>query len=252
MSAMPAEEPDDLDDLLPDDLLPATAKPKGKAKPIRRSKALAQRSVAQIEADRLKAEKDAQKLRDQAAAAQLAQIVNLHIAGISLSEIGARIGCTADEIDRMLQQDAQRYVRSQPALRVYVRNFVSAKYSELLEAVWTEATDRGHAEKLENLREARGILDKMARLHGAEAPVQTEVKVETAPESIDKMVAALAAQAGRAYDMSIFDDDDEEIYDGEVEEVGVDDVVSATSEALEVSGNAVGETQPEDEEFGNG
>lgn len=232
-------EDDDLSDLLTDDLAP-----KGRAAPLVRTGKQAQRSIEADAKAAAQAEKDAQALRDKAAAAQLAQIVNLHIAGISLAEIGAKIGCTADEVDRMLQNDAQRYVRSQPALRIYVRNYVSQKYSELLAAVWDEATDKNHAEKLENLREARVILDKMARLHGAEAPVQTEVKVETAPESIDKMVAALAAQAGRAYNVNVFDEDDDD--DDVVDAVVVEDVVEESTRALTVSGNAVEESDGDD------
>jgi hypothetical protein len=234
----------ELEDLLTDDLAgpQGPESTKGRAAPLVRSKAQAARTVAQDEKLRLKQEQDAQALRDKAAAAQLAQIVNLHIAGISFTEIGASIGCSADEIERMLTQDTIRYVRSQPALRVYVRNFVSAKYSELLAAVWDEATDKNHEEKLENLREARQILDKMARLHGAEAPVQSEVKVDAAPEAIDRMVTLLAAQAGRAYDMEIFDaddPDDEEIYPA--------DIVEESQKALTVSGNALEETGDDDE-----
>lgn len=232
---------DDLDDLLPDDLAP-----KGKARPLVRSKKQIATTVAQAEADKAKAEKEAEALREKEAAARLAQIVNLHIAGISLAEIGAEIGATADEVDRMLQQDAQRYVRSQPALRIYVRNYISKQYADLLAVDMPVALDPLHEEKLEHQDRVLRILDKMGKLHGAEAPVQSEVKVDAAPESIDRMVAALSAQAGRAYDMEVFDDDDEEIYDAEVEEVGVDDLVSATTKALEVSGNAVEESDGDD------
>src|SRR5690349_20091717 len=41
----------------------------------------------------------------QAHAAMLAQIVNLHIAGYSLAEIGASIGATEGEVDRMLTRE---------------------------------------------------------------------------------------------------------------------------------------------------
>ena len=237
------DEDSELDDLLPDDLAP-----KGKARPLVRTKRQVETTVAADEAAKAKAEAEAVALRDKANAARLAQIVNLHIAGISLAEIGASIGATADEVDRMLQQDAQRYVRSQPALRIYVRNFISKHYADMLAVDMPVALDPLHEEKLEHQDRAIKLLDKMAKLHGAEAPVQSEVKVESAPESIDRMVQLLSAQAGRAYDVDIFDDDDEgEIYDAEVEEVGVDDLVSATSKALEVSGNAVEDSDGDDE-----
>lgn len=179
----------------------------------------------------------AEQLPEDTPAVRLAQIINLHIAGYSLAQIGESIGATADEVDRMLAADAQRYVRSQPALRVYVRNWVSERYLSLLEAVWDEATDRTHREKLENQDRALRILDRMTRLHGAEAPTQTEVKVEAAPEAVEKLVAALAASQGLGYDASIFD-----VVDAEV----VHDAHDESVAALEVSGNRVGESDGDD------
>lgn len=176
----------------------------------------------------------------QASAARLAQIVNLHIAGMSLSDIGAAIGATADEVDRMLAADAQRYVRSQPALRTYVRNYISGKYTTLLEAVWDDASDKNARNKLEAQDRALRILDKMAKLHGAEAPTQAEVKVEAAPEAVEKLVQVLSQAQGFGYDTSIFD-----VVDGEV----VHEATEQSAAALEVSGNAVGEDQPGDENW---
>lgn len=170
-------------------------------------------------------------------AVRLAQIVNLHIAGFSLAEIGESIGASADEVDRLLAADAQRYVRSQPALRVYVRNWISERYTGLLEAVWDEAVDKTHREKLENQDRALRILKEMSRLHGAEAPVQTEVKVEAAPEAVEKLVAALAASQGLGYDASIFD-----VVPGETVHEAHEQAVGE----LEVSGNAVGESDGDD------
>lgn len=195
---------EDLDDLLPDDLT-ASAVAKHKAIPVRRTpaqiKAAEKRAEAQAAADDLRAEADAKKAR----AAQLAQIVNLHISGYSLADIGAATGHSEAEIERMLTNDMARYVRTQPALRTYVRNFISGKYTELLEAVWDEATDKTHPEKLENGAQALRILNNMGRLHGAEAPTQTEMKVEAAPEAVERLVSALAATQGLGYDMDVFD-----------------------------------------------
>lgn len=170
-------------------------------------------------------------------AARLAQIVNLHIAGFSLSQIGDAIGATAEEVDRMLAMDASRYVRSQPALRVYVRNWISERYTKMLDAVWEEATDKTHRDKLENQDRALRILDRMERLHGASAPVQTEIKVEAAPEAVEKLVNLLASGQGLGYDVSVFD-----IVDAEV----VHEAVEQAHTATEVSGNAVAEPQEGD------
>lgn len=185
---------------------------------------------------RKKAEADA---LTKASAMRLAQIVNLHLAGMSLAEIGATIGASADEVDRMLSTDAQRYIRSQPALRVYVRNYISAKYTDLLDAIWDDATDKtasgkitanGFDRKLASQDRAIKILDRMAKLHGADAPVQTEIKVEAAPEAVDRLVQALAASQGQGYDVSIFD-----VIEGEV----VHEAATQAGVAAEVSGNHV-------------
>lgn len=224
---MTAVTDEDLDDLLPDDLLPA----KGSAKPkIRSEKQLARIANAQAEAA-LVAEEARKNNEALAAAQRLAQIVNLHIAGYSLAQIGAQIGASEAEVDRMLTSDAQRYVRNQPSLRVYVRNYISERYTKLLETVWDTATDKNHKEMLEHQDRALRILDKMAKLHGAEAPVQSEVKVDAKPEAVERLVQAIANAQGLGYDADIFDIPPEDIHEA----------VVVSEEATEVSGNAVGE-----------
>jgi hypothetical protein len=214
---------EELDDLLPEDLLPG----KHKAVPLVRTSAQ-KRAAAKAEAAA-----QAQALAA-TQAARLAQIVNLTIAGHSLADIGAAIGATPEEVDRLLQSDMSRYVRNQPALRTYVRNWISSKYMKMIEADWDPATDPTHAEKLENQDRVMRMLDRMAKLHGAEAPVQSEVKVDAAPEAVERLVNALASSQGLGYDVDIFD----------VEVV--EDAVTETAKALEVSGNAV-EMQQEGE-----
>jgi hypothetical protein len=190
------------------------------------------KSAEAAEAARLKAETETAALREKAAAQRLAQIVNLHIGGMSLAEIGAEIGATADEVDRMIATDAQRYVRSEPMLRKYVRNWVSDRYAKMIEVDMPFATDPNKADMLEHQDRAVKLLDKMAKLHGAEAPAQSEVKVEQAPEAIDRIVAALAAQNGLGgYDADVFDLDDDD----------VTEVVEEAQTALAVSGNEIDE-----------
>jgi len=170
-------------------------------------------------------------------AAQLAQIVNLHIAGYSLNQIGLAIGASPDEVDRLLSNETARYVRTQPALRTYVRNWVSEKYMKMIEADWAQASDASHPQKLEHQDRVDRFLRSMARLHGAEAPVQSEVKVEAAPEAVEQLVSALATQQGLGYDTSVFD-----VVDAEV----VHDAVEESAQALEVSGNQVEESDGDD------
>lgn len=242
MSAMPDDFDDDLSDLLPEELQASTPS-RGARVPVKRTtkqaKAAAKRAEKKAEADALAVQMDAKK----AQAAQLAQVVNLHIAGYSFAEIGLSIGASADEIERWLNNETARYVRTQPALRTYVRNYVSGKYTELLDNVWDRATDDTHDENLDAHDRATRILDRMARLHGAEAPIQKEVKVENSPEMVSKMVEALAAATGRGYSAEIFDyTDPTDVDPVDVVEttVGADGVHRAVAEsvaALEVSGN---------------
>jgi len=224
MSAQPV---DDWDGELPDDLLPQT--------PIRGTRVPVKRTAKQqaaAEARRVKAAEDAalaaQHDAAKAKAAQLAQIVNLHIAGYSFADIGASIGASADEIERMLNTETARYVRTQPALRTYVRNFISGKYTELLDTFWDRATDANHPDNFDAADRATRLLDRMARLHGAEAPVQKEVKVENSPEAVQKIIDAMAQAQNMGYDASIFD-----VIDGEV----IHEAVEESAAALEVSGN---------------
>lgn len=171
---------------------------------------------------------------DKARAQQLAQIVNLHIAGFSLQQIGEAIGATEQEVDRLLATQTARYVKSQPALRTYVRNWVSERYTQLLESVWDGAVDTMASDQLDRQDRALRILDKMTKLHGAEAPVQHEVQVDSAPEAVEKLVSVLAATQGVGYDMNVFDGD---VIEAEV----IEDAVTQSARALEVSGNAVEE-----------
>lgn len=186
---------------------------------------------------RKKAEADA---LEKANAVRLAQVVNLMIAGMSLSEIGAAIGATGEEVDRLLQKDAARYVRNQPMLRVYVRNWISERYTKMVEADWSQASDPNAADKLENQDRVVRILDRMAKLHGADAPVQTEVKVDAAPEAVERLVSVLAAGHGLGYDTNIFD-----VVDAEV----VHEAAEESHRALESSAERVGEPDESDTDW---
>lgn len=174
-------------------------------------------------AARTRAEKQA---LDKADAQRLAQIVNLIIAGHDIADIAAASGATPDEIERMLLNDMARFVRTQPALRRYVRNFISAKYTLLLNAVYDEATDKGNAKQLEYFDRAVKVLQQMERLHGAAAPQQSEVKIESAPEAVERLVEVLSTQQGLAYNTDIFD-----VVDAEL----VEDANEQANDALEAS-----------------
>lgn len=194
---------------------------------------------------RQKAERDALVKADEV---RLAQIVNLMLAGLTPAQIGLEIGASADEVEQMIMRDAQRFIRTQPALRTYVRKWISGKFTELLDAIWDDATEKtsnskitanGFDRKLASQDRAIKILDRLAKLHGADAPTQTEIKVEAAPEAVDKLVAALAASQGQGYDVSIFD-----VVDGEV----VHEAAQQAGLALEVSGNSADFQEDSDED----
>lgn len=158
---------------------------------------------------------------DKAAAQQLAQIVNLVIAGHSYAAIGAEIGKSADEIEKMLIDNAGQYIRTQPALRAYVRNFISEKYTGLLEATYPQAVDVNRADQLDYVSAVQRTLKELGRLHGSEAPTQSEVKIESTPEAVEDLVTRLAQSRGIDYDMDVFDAEVVEDVVGEVHEQDV-------------------------------
>lgn len=205
--------------------LPATRTPKVGKNPANITKRTAVPGSAQAEAT------------GRVEAARLAQIVNLHIAGYSLAEIGESIGMTAAEVDRILNQDVARYVRSQPALRVFVRNFISEKYLGLLESSYPQATDKGHEKQLEYYDRVLRTLQQMGRLHGAEVPSQSEVKVDAAPELVQAMVDSIAEKQGLAYDLDVFDD---------IEEADIVEAHEEAKAALADASEMVGEGDDED------
>lgn len=205
----------------------STATTKGRAAPLVRTPA--QKKNASLAAAQTRAANQAQ---------MLAQIVNLHIAGHSLADIGAAIGASAEEVDRLLTSETARYVKTQPALRIYVRNYISEKYTALLEGVWDQAVDKTHGEQLEHQDRAMRILDRMAKLHGAEAPTQSEVKVTESPENVERLVAAIAAAQGQGYDTNIFD-----VVPGTV----VAQAHSESAAALEASSHEIEEGDSDDD-----
>lgn len=212
---------------------PDTTQAKGAAKPLVRKKpGSTTKTVLPGSADA--ADMNLPATKKSVSAARLAQMVNLHIGGYSLEQIGDAIGCTPEEVEQMLTEDVSRYVRTQPALRVYVRNWISEKYGKLLEADWDIATDKQHKDRLENQDRVIRILERMSKLHGAEAPVQTEVKIETAPEAVEKLVDALSKQKGLAYDDDVFDTIDAEV---------IEDVVHETEDALHESEDVSGDEE---------
>ena len=167
-------------------------------------------------------------------ATQLAQIVNLRLAGYSPLDIGKAIGATEAEVERLLVEQTSAYIKTQPALRMYARDWISREYMGLIEANRNAATDPAHPAKLENQDRMLRALNQLAKLHGAEAPAQSEVKVETAPEAVEKLVQALSKQQGYAFDDTVFDGVFDDVVDGEL--------IEAADAQLEVSGNLVEES----------
>lgn len=191
---------------------------------------------AQQEAVEARKAAQEKKRLERAEQQQLAQIINLHIAGYSLAEIGTAIGATAEEVDKMIQGSSTRYIKNQPALRAYVRNYVSGKYTALLDTVWDQATDKTDPRMLEAQDRAMKLLNNMAKLHGAVAPEQKEITLDSTPEAVERLVNVLAAQRGQGYDMDIFDG---EVVEGEVLSETVHQAAEQSAKALEVSGNRV-------------
>lgn len=213
-----------------------TAKPR--AVPLVRTTKQVEVSEKAAEAARVKAEADAAELAVRQASMRTAQIANLLIGGHTFESIGAATGASAKEVEDMLNADSTRYIRSQPALRQWVRRWASGKYSELLGSVWDQAVNPNHREQLAYQDRARPLVERITKLHGAEAPTQAEVKIEQAPESVQRIVDAIAASQGMGYDVDIFDTPD--VVDG----VLVDETHAAEIRSAEQADS----DQPEDEE----
>lgn len=201
-------------------------------------------ALTQQRPKRAKRSADLQRKReDKQAAVRLAQIVNLQLAGMSLAEIGVSTGMSPDEVDRLLQKDAARYVKNQPSLRTHARNFIGGRFMELMDATWPAATDVADPKMLEHQDRAIRILDSMRKLYGADAPVQTEVKVEHAPEAVEQIISRIADAQGMGYDTAIFD--------AEIVEDEMSEAVAQAHEAEQASYDAAGEDRPDDEDDEN-
>lgn len=186
-------------------------KPKIKGQPLQRT-AKQQAAIERAAEKRAEAEDLArQQSEADAVAATQAQLANLVIAGFSFEQIGASIGASPAEVERMLNESSARYVRTQSSLRIWTRNYLSGQYAKMLEVDMPIATDPNRADMLEHQDRAIRILSQLAKLHGAEAPSQSEVKVETAPEAIEKMVERLSRERGTGFDLEVFDLDDDDI-----------------------------------------
>lgn len=156
-------------------------------------------------------------------AQRLAQIVNLQIAGYSLAQIAAGSGTTVAELERLLTKDTGTFVRTLPAMRAHARSRISGELHAMTEAVREMALNPtkiveidGEAVEVANDR----MLDaqdrmlrnvkELAKLYGAYAPTQTEVKIENAPEAVERLIQKIAEAEGLGYDSSVFDDDIED------------------------------------------
>lgn len=192
------EEPDD-DDLWEDIDELVSEKP-AKGEPVVRD----ERTKATIDAH-------AAQTADVVAAQRAAQVANLLIAGYSYEEIGASIGATAQEVEKMLTGDVARYIRTQPALRQWTRRWLSGKMTGLLEAVYDQAVDPTHRDQLAYHDRARATLKDLAKLHGAEAPTQVEVEMPNVTDAVQQVLDKVAASQGLAYDVDVFDLDPEDI-----------------------------------------
>lgn len=202
------------------------------------------RTPAQKRAATMARKKAEREALTRAEAQRLAQIANLMIAGYSIPQIADSLGAEPEEVETWVRRDMERYVRTQPALRQFVRNYISDRYTKLLDSVWDKAVDANHVDQLASQDRAMRVLNQMAKLHGAEAPAQHEITLDAAPEAVEKMVTALAAGKGLAYDASVFDDEDD-VIDAEI----VHEAAEQAGRALEESSDRVGEPQEGDEDL---
>lgn len=126
--------------------------------------------------------------------------VGLRIHGASWSEIAKTLSFASPRharvvVERTLAEDAG----DNPGGRVAMRDLMDRRLNRLLRSVMPRATDPSDEQHLPYQRAALGLLDRMIRLHGLDAPTETIIHTPEATK-IESFVHDLLAmsRAGEA------------------------------------------------------
>lgn len=142
---------------------------------------------------------------------------NRALAAVKLRLAGASPGEIAEHLGYVNGRAAQRAVETALARTVpdekrdHMRQLLSGRLDTLLRAVMGKARNQKHPDQLSAVRAAVAIIDRQAKLHGADRPTEIAVYTPMASE-IEQFVAAInAAKMGAL-------PEEADIVDGEVAE----------------------------------
>jgi hypothetical protein len=133
----------------------------------------------------------AERERANAAAAATA----LRIAGASYSEIAEAVGFSSPEaaMDAVERDLAFRATAASDDKKELVREESAARIERLLRSTWRKALDEQNPEHLPAVRTALSLIDRLARLRGADAPQVVSITTPTEME-LDRWVRSVIAQ----------------------------------------------------------
>lgn len=143
--------------------------------------------VPEKDLDRLNAD-----LEETDKATRVEAALALRIAGASYSEIADVLGYASVSSARLAVERSLASTITEES-REEKRRLIARRIERLTRAVWGKATDENHPEHLAAVRTALSLVDRYAKLVGADAP--TEVTVYT--PTVSEMERWIAEQASK-------------------------------------------------------
>lgn len=117
----------------------------------------------------------------------------LRLAGAGYDEVADALGLTSPATARDLVESAlEARAWDDVAGRDKMRTVATARLERLLRSVWGKATNQDDPEHLPAVKVARELIDRLARLHGLDAPTEVVVHNPSANE-IEQWVSGIIA-----------------------------------------------------------
>jgi len=132
-------------------------------------------------------------------------VTALKLAGASFSEIADSLGLSSPQ-EALTLYLADLSTRVNDNDRAVLRAEANARLERLLRSTWRKATTERDPEHLAAVRVAQGLVDRIIKLNGLDAPTEIVVHSPTVSE-IDQWVATVLAQgaAGMPDEADILD-----------------------------------------------
>jgi hypothetical protein len=119
--------------------------------------------------------------------------VALRIAGATYTEIADTIGHPDVRALRRMVEEEIGAASDDEEGRSRLRSEANLRLERLLRGVWSKATDPNDPDHLPAVRTATGLIDRIIKLHGLDAPAQITVYTPTQQE-LDTWVAGMVVQ----------------------------------------------------------